>query len=371
MCINKKKIVVGLSGGVDSSVAALRLREEGYDVIGVHLVVWKPPSSWDEEDHLHGVSTSQTAEASQAVAERLGIPCCVVNVADEFKKRIVEPFVQSYLSGKTPNPCVVCNDELKLEVLLAQAAGIGAEHVATGHYARVEFDLANDRYVIRRGIDSAKDQSYYLGRVKSGKLPFFKTPLGNLTKKETRAIAIRAGLPTAVREESQEICFIPCRDYRWFLRHYAADILHRDIAVPGPIYDVRGKRVGNHNGLPFYTIGQRKGLGISSTRPLFVIDIQPENNALIVGGKEYIAAAGLLAEKPNWVSVDPPDKEIDIQVQIRYRHPPAAAQLDVPQPDKLRIQFSEPQLAVTPGQLSVFYRDDVLLGSAFISETIR
>ena len=310
-------------------------------------------------------------EAAQGVANQLGIPCRVVDVAGDFKKRIVVPFVQSYLSGKTPNPCVVCNDELKLEALLAQATEVGAEHVATGHYARVEYVSTSGRYEIRRSVDSTKDQSYYLGRVKAAKLPFFKTPLGNLTKKETRAIALRAGLPVAARQESQEICFIPCNDYRWFLRRYASDILHRDIAVPGPIYDVHGNRIGKHKGLPFYTIGQRKGLGISAAVPLFVVDIQPENNALIVGGKEYVFSPGLLAEQPNWVSADPPDNEVVVEVQIRYRHSPAAARLLVMQPDRLRIQFMEPQPAVTPGQLAVFYRGDVLLGSAFISEKIR
>ncbi|MCD6385348.1 tRNA 2-thiouridine(34) synthase MnmA [Candidatus Sumerlaeota bacterium] len=366
------KIVVAMSGGVDSSTTAFLLKQEGYEVVGVHFQVWQPPLEWEKattprKDHLHRHSPHDALK----VAELLGIQLFTVDIAERFRKKIVDPFVKEYLAGRTPNPCVVCNEEIKLTLLLQKAKDVGAEKVATGHYAVVEFDTAQGRYILRRGVDRKKEQSYYLGRLTREKLRFLKTPLGSMTKAEVRRIAESAGLPVAGKTESQELCFIPEQDYRRFVSQYAQHILGKDINTPGDILDTRGNVIGKHKGIPFYTIGQRKGLGISSLRPLYVVEIDLSRNVIIVGDKEEVMARGLIGERANWVSIDPPATEIEVDCQIRYRHPPVKARVESFPGDKVKVIFSAEQPAITPGQLAVFYHQDILLGSAFITGVLR
>ncbi|MCX7765630.1 MAG: tRNA 2-thiouridine(34) synthase MnmA, partial [Candidatus Sumerlaeia bacterium] len=235
----------------------------------------------------------------------------------------------------------------------------------------VELDQRTGRYVLLRGIDCQKDQSYYLGRVKADRLPWFKTPLGNLTKETTRKIAQVAGLQEVSSRESQDICFVPEQDYRQFIINFARSELGKDVQKPGPIYNTEGQKIGEHQGIVFYTIGQRKGLGISAPHPLYVIEIDPQRNAVIAGNREQILAGGLIGEEINWVSITQPPEEIEVEVQIRYRHPPANARLKPLGEDRVEIRFHQPQPAVTPGQLAVFYQKELLLGSAFISKSLR
>lgn len=359
-----------MSGGVDSSTAAYLLHQQGYEIIGVHLVEWETPAEWEIAVAKKNPRRHASHQA-KVVADFLGIKLLTLDIAEIYRKKIVEPFVEQYLQGKTPNPCAVCNDEIKLSILLEKAKELNASGVATGHYARIEYDEGAERYFLRRGIDRDKDQSYYLGRVKKGKLPFFKTPLGNQTKETTRRIAREAGLPVAQTTESQDVCFILERDYRQFLLNYARFVLGKSIIEPGPIYDTEGNLIGQHKGLPFYTIGQRKGLRISSPHPLYVVEIDPKQNALIVGEKDKVFARGLIGEEANWVSIEPPAGEIEAEVQIRFRHSPAPACLRPIDNNLVEVNFSQPQPAVTPGQLAVFYQGDILLSSAFINKVIK
>ncbi len=368
--MHKGKIIVALSGGVDSGVAAYLLKQEGWEVIGVYLQVWQPPAEWFGERSMRS-PTTLTISRARLVAETLGIKLITVDISRTFYQKIVEPFVQQYLQGKTPNPCVVCNEEIKLAVLLEQARELGASAVATGHYARVEFDQKTGRYVLLRGIDHQKDQSYYLGRIKAERLPWFKTPLGNQTKETTRKIAQAAGLWEVVSRESQDICFVPEQDYRQFIITLARFMLGKEVQKPGPIYNTEGRQIGEHQGIIFYTIGQRKGLGISASHPLYVIEIDPQRNAVIAGNREQIFAGGLIGEEANWVSINQPSGKIEVEVQVRYHHPPATARLIPTGNDKVEVRFQKPQPAVTPGQLAVFYRGEMLLGSAFISKSLR
>jgi tRNA-specific 2-thiouridylase len=357
-----EKVIVALSGGIDSSVAAHILKSDGYEVVGVHLNLWCAPAEWN------GGSPEGAggAESARQVAEHLGIEFHAIEARDFFRSTIVEPFVREYLRGRTPNPCVVCNNAVKLALLLEKAREIGAEYVATGHYAIIELDPDLERQVIRRGTDNTKDQSYYLARITRDKLPHFKTPLGRLTKNKVRDIALELDLPSRHQPESQEVCFIPSDDYRGFVTRYARECLDEEEPKPGLIYDTKGNEIGRHKGIPFYTIGQRKGLGIAAPEPLYVIEIDVARNALVAGTKDEALFSGLTGTQPNWLATDPPEEPMDVAVQIRYRHTPVQARLTVKNNGTIEIHFATPQPGVTPGQLAVFYNNDTVLGSAFI-----
>ncbi len=358
-----------MSGGVDSSIAAYLLKQEYREVIGVFLRLWRSPREWNSAQRCID-EDEECLQDVRKVAEEIGIELVVQDVADEFKTKIVDPFVVAYLEGKTPNPCVICNEEIKLTRLMDEANRRGAEAVATGHYARVQFDKEIRRYVLLRALDQTKDQSYYLARITKQRLPYFKTPLGDKTKQEIKRLADELGLHSARKKESQEVCFIRDPDYRTFVANYARRFLQREIGRPGKIVDTEGNVRGEFEDISFYTIGQRKGLGISAPRPLYVVDIDTERNLVIVGEKDKIFSSGLVAEHPNWLSMEPEDK-IAVKVQFRYRHEPADALLRILDERHVEIMFKEPQPAVTPGQLAVWYRDDVLVGSAFITRGVR
>jgi len=349
--------MVAMSGGVDSSVAAALLKEEGLEVVGVTMKLLDLP---DELAGDRGCCSLEAVRRAQAVCRRLGIPHYTLNFVAPFAQEVIAPFVAEYAQGRTPNPCLRCNTVLKWGELLRRARGVGCECLATGHYARLEEGC---RRRLRRGVDLAKDQSYVLYGLTQEMLAHTLLPLGGLTKAEVRARAADLGLPTADTEESQDICFIPGGDYREFLRD-------RIPFRPGPIVDEQGRVLGEHEGLPAYTVGQRKGLGIGGGKPLFVLAKDVSRNRLIVGPRAALARREILVEEVNWVSREEPSPgEVPAaEVELRYRGKPIPAQVRAEPGRRARLFLAEHDQAVTPGQAAVWYDGDLLLGGGIITE---
>jgi len=352
---SKRKVVVAMSGGVDSSVTAGLLVEQGFDVEGVSLRLWeggrrKPRNCSDHR-------------GAAEVAAQLGILHTLIDARSRFAQSVVQPFVQSYLEGRTPNPCVACNRDFKLGVLLDWARARGAAYVATGHYARLSRDPATGRASLSRGADRDKDQSYFLFALSQEQLAGTIFPLGDLQKSEVRGVARRLGLAAAERPESQDVCF---GDYRTFVESLAdPEEIHG-----GEIVDRSGKVLGRHDGIHRLTIGQRKGLGISSPHPLYVIEIDEETGRVVVGGKEELNCLGLAAHSLNWI--EPPDSgEVVGEVQVRYRSPAIPCRIRVHEDGTCEARFEEVFPSVTPGQAAVFYRRDQVLGGGWITQAIR
>jgi tRNA-uridine 2-sulfurtransferase len=351
------KIVVAMSGGVDSSVAAALLKQAGNEVIGATMRLHTPPDSNN--------STKQTAEAvtdARRVAEKLGIPHHVIDLRDVFSRTIIEDFCEEYRLGRTPNPCVRCNHLIKFGVLWEKARELGADLLATGHYARIEKDETTGKFLLKKGKDPSKDQSYFLCRLTQEQLSRSLFPLGNLTKTEVRKIARDLGLPTATQPESQEICFVPNDDYAAFLQNH-----NHTAVLLGPILDTGGKTLGQHRGIMYYTIGQRKGLGIAAPSPLYVTAIEPERNTIIVGSKAQTYADELVVDDVNWISGSPPEFPLTVKARIRYRHTEAEAIVTRRDKSGVYVKFSTPQMAVTPGQAVVFYDGDTVIGGGTIT----
>jgi len=348
-----------MSGGVDSSVAAALLHEQGYEVLGVTLQLWGKDVCASTGTKLC-CSVRDTLDA-KAVAKRLGITHHVLELADTFRTKVIDYFVDSYEQGLTPNPCIACNDHMKFGELMDYADSQGAAFVATGHYAHIGSDAASGRATLRRAADQSKDQSYVLFNLTQAQLAKARCPLGELTKPQVRTIAVELGFVTAQKADSQDVCFVRDRNKDGFLR--------KELGVgdqPGPITDLDGKVLGTHRGLLGYTIGQREGLGLALSHPVYVIAMDRPNNRLIVGPRQALLRDSLIAERINWVSIDPPDSVRHAQVKIRSRHEPAPARLVV-QPDRtVRVEFETPQPAVTPGQATVFYDGDLVLGGGWI-----
>jgi len=345
------KVAVALSGGVDSAVAAALLKEEGYQVIGVTMQIW--PSG----ELAKGVETD-----AKRVADRLDIPHYVVDCRGVFTERVIAHFCREYSLGRTPNPCIRCNQFIKFGALLERARELGADFIATGHYARIEKDAANGRY-LKKGSDHGKDQSYFLYAMTQEQLRHSLFPLGELNKERVRRIAEELGLPVASRPESRDICFIPDSDYPKFLGEYAGGA-----ARPGPILDRRGKILGEHKGLIFYTVGQRKGLGISAGEPLYVVAINREGNAVIVGSREETYGSEFIASELKWLAIEEPKQPIRVKARIRYRHQEAGATVIPAGEDRVQVTFEEPQMALTPGQAVVFYDGDTVIGGGSIEQ---
>lgn len=361
----RERVVVAMSGGVDSSVAAALLVEQGHEVIGVMLRLWAelPP-------HILGGGTIEAAtnrccsvesiHDARAVADLLGIPFYVVNAETPFKTHVVDFFIAGYAAGWTPNPCLACNRMIRFGFLQDYARSLGARHLATGHYARIQLDTTG-RFQLLRGSDRAKDQSYVLSVLGQADLSNTLFPLGEYTKPEVRALAAQHNLPTARRVESQDLCFIADGDYRRFLVDHAPEA-----ARPGPIVDHQGRQLGIHQGLPFYTIGQRSGLGIPAPQPLYVKALDPARNALVVGTAAELGQSWLQTGAVNWIAGEPPSGPIAAAVQIRYRAQAVPATI-APQPDGgAEVQLTAPLRDITPGQAAVFYADDVCLGGGII-----
>ncbi len=339
------KIAIAMSGGVDSSVAAALLKEAGHEVGGVTMQI---------------TDSSRAGKDAAEIAGRLGIPHRVIDLRDIFAEKIIAYFCGEYGRGRTPNPCIPCNKYIKFGALWEEAATTGAEMLATGHYARIEQD-SRGRYLLKKGRDTNKDQSYFLCQLTQGQLGRTMFPVGNLTKDEVRKIAAELGLPTASRPESQEICFIPDNDHARFLEKYAPQADR-----PGAILDGAGRTLGRHRGIGSYTIGQRRGLGIAAAAPLYVTDIEPDRNAIIVGTKEQTYGTELIAGGLNWISIDTPEHPIQVKAKIRHRHAEAEATVEPQEDDAVYVKFAEPQAAITPGQAIVFYDGDKVLGGGTI-----
>jgi tRNA-specific 2-thiouridylase len=350
-----------MSGGVDSSVAAALLVEQGRDVVGVTLRVW-PWAEADEPVRRFGTCCGTDAtDDARRVARTLGIPHYVLDSEREFDHAVIERFVDEYRRGRTPVPCLTCNSALKFGSLLRRARAWDAVAVATGHYARVTRHEATGRYLLWKGRDEGKDQSDFLWPLTQAQLGAARFPVGGLTKAEVRAHARRLGLATADKPESQEICFIPDDDYRGFLRRRDPDMF-----APGAIVDRQGALLGRHTGLPGYTVGQKKGLGLATGRRLYVLDLDAATNTVTVGGAAELEQSRLIAEAVNFIA-DVPSDSVRVQARIRHRHAPAAATVRALEGDRAEVVFDEPQRAITPGQSVVFYQDDLVLGGGVIA----
>lgn len=354
-----KRIVVAMSGGVDSSVCAALLHQQGYDCVGVTMKLWDGPEA--VEGRHKTCCTLDDVTDARRVAAQLGIPFYVANFKEPFARRVIDDFVSSYEHGYTPNPCARCNRYLKFEALQRRGLQLGADRVATGHYARTVRD-GDGRYRLRRGRDPEKDQSYFLFDLSQEQLAHAMFPLGDFAKGEVRRMAAQFGLRVAAKSESQEICFIPDGNYRNFIRPR----LDAETIRSGPIVDTSGKLLGEHQGLPYYTVGQRRGLGIAAPLPLHVVSVETRDNTLVVGTRDEATRGLFVAERLNWMR-NPPQHPLKTTVQIRYRQRPVPAVVHPLGGEKAQILLDEPQFAVAPGQAAVFYDGDTVVGGGWIA----
>ena len=358
--MEKKKVVVGMSGGVDSSVAAWLLKKQGYDVIGVTMQIWQDemPEVQEENGGCCGLSAVDDA---RRVAERLEIPYYVMNFKKEFKENVMDYFVQEYIDGRTPNPCIACNRFVKWESLLRRSLDIGADYIATGHYARIA-KLPNGRYALKKSATAAKDQTYALYNLTQEQLSHTLMPVGEYTKDEIRAMAEEIGLVVAHKPDSQEICFIPDHDYAKFIEENSGHC-----PGEGNFVDKYGNILGRHKGITHYTVGQRKGLNLSMGHPVFVTAIRPETNEVVIGENEDVFSGKVICNKLNWMAIPGlAGNTMHVTAKIRYSHKGAPCEIREIGPDQVECTFEEPQRAATPGQAVVFYDGDYVVGGGTI-----
>ncbi len=365
------KIAMAMSGGVDSSAAAAILKDAGHELVGFTMQLWNQRRGLsvdaDGEPLPSRCCSLDDVYDARRVAEELGFPFYVLNLEREFERDVVEPFVASYLAGETPIPCVACNSRLKFASLDKLARSLGCDKVATGHYARVRFDEEAARYRLLRGHDLRKDQTYFLWELTQEQLSHAMFPLGEMSKTEARDAARGHKLAVAEKEESQEICFVPDGDYAGFIdRYLEAEGREAHAPASGEIVNTRGEVIGAHGGVHRFTVGQRRGLGISRQLPLYVVAIEPEKNQVVVGEANELLASDLTAAGVNWIAFDAPDAEVRAQVRVRYRHEAAPATITPVGAGRVRIHFDEPQRAITPGQATVFYDGEEVLGGGWI-----
>lgn len=357
----KKRVVVAMSGGVDSSITACLLAKEGYEVIGLSLKLF---SSEEKEftERNSGCCGIQGIEDARAVCQKVGIPFYALNYKGKFEEKVIEYFCGEYENGRTPNPCIICNEKIKFGSLLEKAKSLGAEYIATGHYAKIEYEEETGRYQLRKGEDREKDQSYFLFSLTQQQLEHSLFPLGNYTKDEGHRLAKRFGLKVHDKPASQEICFIQNSDYRSFLKARVPESRLR----LGPIINKKsGEILGEHRGIVFYTIGQRKGLG-PHTKPLYVIGIDIEKNAILVGEEEELYGDVLIAERVNWIDREELVEPIRVKARIRYKQRESDATVFPMGEGVVKVKFDKPQRAITPGQAVVFYRDEIVVGGGWI-----
>ena len=361
-----------MSGGVDSSAAAAILKEQGHELVGFTMQLW---------DQRRGINKDENGDPlpsrccslddvydARRVAEELGFPFYVLNLERDFERDVVQPFVSSYLSGETPIPCVSCNSRLKFASLDRLALSLGCEKVATGHYARVEFDEVTKRYKLLRGKNEQKDQSYFLWELTQAQLSRAMFPLGEMSKPEARDAARQHGLTgVSEKKESQEICFVPDGNYAGFIdRYLEAENATERLPGAGEIVDMSGRMIGRHEGIHRYTIGQRRGMGIADERPLYVIAIDAEKNRVTAGPSEELLSNQFTVARPNWIAFDDHQEAVRAEVRVRYRHTAAPATITPLENERAQIVFDQPQRAITPGQASVFYRGDEVVGGGWI-----
>ncbi|MGD8531114.1 MAG: tRNA 2-thiouridine(34) synthase MnmA [Syntrophobacterales bacterium] len=349
---SKETVAVAVSGGVDSMVTAFLLKHHGNPVLALHMIL-RPEDS------------PEPGKQIRELTARLGVPLHLVDLRGAFQKQVIRPFVEAYRKGKTPNPCVVCNPRIKFSLLQEKATELGAKILATGHYARILSDKSNGSLRLFRGRDRAKDQSYFLYRLNQSQLARTFFPLGDYLKREVRQLAAEAGMGGYYRAESQEICFISARDYRDFLEQH----LGSDLPGPGPVLDLENRQLGKHKGIHHYTIGQRRGIGIPSSAPYYVVGLEPDSNTVRVGSKSDLRRKELLVKSVNWIGMSPPSPIFEALVQVRSRHKEAPAVVKTGEEETV-VNFLEPQEAITPGQSAVFYREDEVLGGGIIERVI-
>jgi len=360
-----------MSGGVDSSTVAAVLRAEGHNVIGLTMQLWNQRRLAGHEGMPEAVQgrccSLDDVYDARRVAETIGIPYYVVNHEQRFEDEVVRPFVQEYLSGRTPIPCSLCNNHLKFDQLLLVAQQIGADHLATGHYARVEFDAKRDRWLLKRPADTSKDQTYFLFGLTQEQLSRTLFPLGALTKPEVRALARQHGLALAEKPDSQEICFVPGGDYKRFLDAYLEEQGEALPDTAGELVTTGGDVVGEHHGIHNFTVGQRKGLGVATGSPLYVIQIKGDTRQVVVGNSDELYSDTLRVRRTNLIACAELDQPLRVTVKIRHRHEPAPATIEAMGGDEIRVKFDQAQRAITPGQAAVFYDDDVVVGGGWIA----
>jgi tRNA-specific 2-thiouridylase len=369
----RQRVVCGMSGGVDSSATAALLIEQGYEVIGITLKLWPQDCVNRAEDKCCG---PQAVTDARSVCDKLDIPYYLIDEAAEFQKHVIQYFADEYKAGRTPNPCVMCNQNLKFGRLIDRADQLGADFIATGHFARIErssereFALfenqsrltsAATRYLLKRGRDSRKDQSYFLFSLRQDQLARAIFPLGEKTKSDTREVARHCNLKTADKEESMEICFVPDNNYGGFLQ--SANLVQK---TRGDIVDLHGHILGQHDGIAFYTIGQRKGLGITTSKPVYVVELDVENNRVVVGDDSALDRDEFIADRCTWHPFDKLTEPIEVTAKIRYNHPGTAATITPLENNRVKVKLHTPQRAITPGQAAVFYQDDLVVGGGWI-----
>ena len=371
--MNSKKsltVVVAMSGGVDSSVAAALLVQQGYQVIGATMKLWEFQDVGGNSKRESSCCSIETMNDALSVCQTLGIPHYVFDFQKDFTEFVVDNFVSEYLKGRTPNPCIICNSRIKWETLLSKTEELNADYLSTGHYARILFDPQTNRHLLRKGVSEEKDQSYALWGLTQKSLTQTLFPLGEQEKNEVRKIAEEIGLKTANKPESQEICFVPDDNYRRLLQDKTID---QDIEYfkEGEFVTTDGQVVGKHHGYPNFTIGQRKGLRLAMGKPVYVIDIKPDNNQVIIGEKDDLFSKGLIANQVNWISFDKLIKPKRFFVKIRYRDSGSFGIVSIDSNESIKVIFDEPQSAITPGQSVVFYEEDFVVGGGIINSSLN